>query len=190
MADGGVRRACTAREHAAASKRNSSGRAPDARFGPSFGPDGVRVARSEGLLGPLPAGAAGRLVEQQTEERSFREPQQERHRKPEQQCRISGCQYGPRPELPRSWAQEACPGPSRAEHDERSAPAWGWRGTAAPVLDSASRQAPPFSVGGSLALLPGPAQSPRRSHPMGAPQSFPLPFQPIVLGISTTAAIG
>ena len=71
------------------------------------------------LAGPLSSSRSpGRFVEQQTEERALRQPQQERHREPEQQQRFSYFQHAFMPEPARLRMRREREGASRAGHDE------------------------------------------------------------------------
>ena len=89
------------------------------------------------LPAPLPC-RPRRLLEQQSEERARGQTQQERHRKPEQQCRLPCGQHAPTPEPLGSRTQRASSGASRGRHDE-----WGRRARPgpAPVL-AFGRRAP------------------------------------------------
>ena len=74
--------------------------------------DGVRRFRNR------LRGFARRFLEQQSKERSRRQPQQEHHSKPEQQQRLPCCQYTFRPEPRRSRPPRARGRVSRGCHDE------------------------------------------------------------------------
>ena len=92
-------------------------RTPGACAGPSCGTGGS--TRPGGLTVPLRARGARRLLEQRTEEPPLRQPQQEHHRKPERQQRVSSCPHARRPEPAASRGHRVRDRASRDGHDER-----------------------------------------------------------------------
>ena len=109
-------------------KRKSSGacargspmrstRKPGACAKPSSGRGGSTLSGS--LATPLPTCVARRLLEQQTEEPPFREPQQELGRKPEQQQRVPRRPHALPPEPVASRGHRARSRAFRGGHDER-----------------------------------------------------------------------
>ena len=81
--------------------------------------DPLKPAYPGSLAGPLSSCSAGRFLEQYTQERALCQPQQERHRKSQQQQRFSNCQHALMPEPAHLRMRRERQGASRDGHDEQ-----------------------------------------------------------------------